>query len=43
MAELMLKCTQELYMKSLMCHALEEDVTSMIGEVTWLQSVMGLG
>lgn len=42
MAELMLKCTQESKMKSGVCHALEEDVTFMVREVTCLQSVMGL-
>lgn len=43
MAELMLKCTQESEMKSLVCHALEEDVTFMVREVTRLQSVMVAG
>lgn len=42
MAELMLKCRQEPDVKSLVCHALEEDVTSTSREVTWMQNVMEL-
>ena len=41
-AELMLKCRQEPDVKSLVCHTVEEDVTSMSREVTWMQNVMGL-
>lgn len=43
MTELMLKCRQETDLKGLVCHTLEEDVTSMIWEVTGMENVMGLG
>lgn len=42
MAELVLKCRQEPDVKSLVFHALEEDVTSTSREVTWMQNVMEL-
>lgn len=43
MTELMLKCKQKPDINGLVCHALEEDVTSMIREVTWMKNVVGQG
>lgn len=42
MTQLMLKCRQESDMRGFVCHALEEDVTSIIRKVTWMENIIGL-
>ena len=43
MAEFMPKCRQEPDGKSLVSHALEEALTSMIRKLAWMQKCNGVG